>query len=196
MKALLRKHDHAMIERWMAYMEHRLASGWLPRESPAAWLVAAIRSEDWVIPEWFATAQEREAETQRVAEEQRATWAKAEERERQAAARQRAAVEQHLGIGERTSTLWDQARTLLRERGQFSPALFASYLLPIRGSAATVVTPVDIFCRFIESRTDHIAVVLSEILGRPVETIQVKHAELLADVVQNTSRRQGRQNEG
>ncbi|MBP7559235.1 MAG: replication protein [Armatimonadetes bacterium] len=187
-KALLSKHDHDTISRWIAYTEHKLASGWLPRESPAAWLVAAIRSGDWVIPEWFTTTQEKEAENQRVAEEQRAGWAQAEERERQAAAKQRAAVEEHLGIGERTRELWDQARALLRERGQFSPALFASYLLPLRGTAATIVTPVDIFCRFIESRSVQIALVLSETLGRPVETVEVKHTELPAKAMEGMPR--------
>lgn len=71
---------------------------------------------------------------------------------------------------------------------QLARALFVSYLLPLRSSTATVVTPVELFCRFIESRSANLAAALSEVVGRPVESVEVKHVVLPAELVEGSSR--------
>lgn len=180
-QALLRTNDPAIIQRWLAYTEHKLSHGWVPKESPAAWLVSAIRSKDWVIPDWFETPQEREQRVEQqadlAAEERtrRERDAQAEQREAEA---QRRAIESELGIGKRTRDTWDQTRALLAERRQSSPALLSSYLLPIRGAAATIATPVDFFRGVIEARADAIRDALSEVSGKPIETLHTRHIDL------------------
>jgi len=180
-QALLRKTDPAVIQRWLAYTEHKLSHGWVPKESPAAWLVSAIRSKDWVIPDWFETPQEREQRVEQqadlAAEERTRRERDAQAEQRQAEA-QRRAIESELGIGKRTRDTWDQTRSLLAERRQSSPALLTSYLLPIKGPVATIATPVDFFRGVIEARADAIRDALSEVIGKPIETLHTRHIDL------------------
>lgn len=180
-QALLRNNDPAIIQRWLAYTEHKLSHGWVPQESPAAWLVSAIRSKDWVIPDWFETPQEREQRLEQqagLAAEERIRRERDAQAEQRQAEVQRQAIESELGIGKRTRDTWDRARALLAERRQSSPALLSSYLLPIRGSVATIATPVDFFRGVIEARVDPIRDALSEVTGKPIATVQTRHIDL------------------
>jgi hypothetical protein len=180
-KKLLKDHDHAFVYRWLCYTEHRLQSGWVPKETPAAWLVSAIRSDDWVIPDWFQTPAEQAAERehkQRVAQAEQQSRAEAADQERQEAAAQRFAIEQELGIGERTRGVWQQTLDLLEEQGQMTPALLSAFLLPLDGSEATIATPVKFFGKVIAENADVIQAALEEVVGESIESVAVKHLQL------------------
>jgi hypothetical protein len=171
--------DH--VYRWVCYAEHRLAAGWVPRESPAAWLVSAIRSGDWVIPGWFRTPEDEAADTVQRLEAATAEHKQQEleaEQERHAAEAQRQAIERALGIGDSTRALWEKAKSLLEERRQFSPALFSAYLLPLRGGKAVITTPVEFFCGVIEARRGDIRSALEEAGGRTVGEVEVRYTAL------------------
>ena len=179
--ALVADYDPGLVYRWLCYAEYKLGTGWVPRESPAAWLVSAIRSQDWAIPDWFQTPEEKAA-----AEKQRQSMTRArlrdreqaEAAERKAAQAQRLAVEQKLGIGDSTRALWQQSLRLLDERAQMGPALLSAFLLPLRGTTATIVTPVKYFARAIAQNSDTIRAALEEAAGRTVQRIVVEHLEL------------------
>jgi hypothetical protein len=176
-KKLLKEHDPSIVYRWVCYAAHKLQTGWVPKESPAAWIVSAIRSEDWVIPDWFQTPEEKaeaKAAKQRVAEEERRSREQAADQERQAAEAQRRALEEGLGIGEEARELWDRTRELLQERGQMTPALFSAYLLPLRDGAAAIATPVEFFVEVIEQHAADIRAALEDTTEHTVERIEVR----------------------
>ncbi len=166
-----------LIARWVAYTEHRLRTGWVPKETPAAWIVAAIGSPDWVIPEWFQTPEEEEEIERRrqaaLAEETRRRE-EAEAIERQAAEAQRSAVEEDLGIDAATRELWAQTLALLQTRGKMTTALFGSYLLPIARGVATVATAVEFFRVVIQQHAEDIRQALEEVSGHSVTRIEVR----------------------
>ena len=163
---------------WVEYVKKRLADGWLPRESPAAYLVAMMRDESARVPEWFA--EELDAAALSVAEEaqRREQWDQQRRQEADEDRKTRERIEAELGIGPRTRELWEQAKALLDKRGALYPSLLMSYLLPLRrGSVATVVAPAAIIVPSIEERADEVAEALGELLGRPVKvTVQAREA--------------------
>ncbi len=176
-RKLLQNHDPALVYRWVCYTEHRLSSGWVPKESPAAWLVAAIGSGDWVIPTWFQTPEEQAeaaATKKRLTQAERRDREEARTREREAAEAQRRALEDRLGIGEDTRGVWEQTRELLQARGQMTPALFSAYLLPMHNGMATVATPVQFFCEIIPRHADAVRAALEEVTGAVVAGIEVR----------------------
>jgi len=177
-RRLLQKHDHQLIQRWLAYTEHRLSHGWVPKESLAAWLVSAIRSEDWVIPSWFQTPEEQAREQTQLAAEDQARRDEEAKAEREQAEAQRRAIESELRIGERTRDVWDRARAILAERKQMSPALYTAYLLPLRGTIATVVTPVGMFRDRIAQHAEAIREAIESATGKAIERVDVEFAEL------------------
>jgi hypothetical protein len=178
---ILRQFNAGHVYRWVCYVEHRLAAGWMPRETPAAWLVSAIRSGDWVIPDWFKTPQEEAEDAARRGEEASAQGQQQDreaEQERVAGEEQRRRIERELGIGESTRALWEAVKALLEERKQFSPALFSAYLLPVRGGKAVIATPVEFFCGVIEARREEIRSALEEATGRAIGELEVRHTAL------------------
>ena len=149
----------------------------MPRETPAAWIVSAIRSNEWVIPAWFKTPEEEVAERGREAEgleTVRRQETDEADRERREAEAQRRSIERDLGVGESTRILWEKAKALLEERKQFSPALFSAYLLPLRGGHAVVATPVEFFCGAIQGRSEEIRSALEEVSGRAINEVEVR----------------------
>jgi hypothetical protein len=178
---LIREHKAAAIYRWVCYVEHRLQSGWLPRETPAAWLVSAIRSKDWVIPDWFQTPEEHDAaqeQKQRQARVDQKNREAAAAQEQQAAEAQRLAIEQRLGIDEKSRTIWQKTLGLLQERDQMSPALLSAFLLPLEDGKAIVATPVKFFGKVIAQNADIIQSALEEVTGKGIEGVEVQHLEL------------------
>ena len=176
-KSLLRQHDPALVHRWVAYTERKLADGWVPDESPAAWLVSAIRSGDWVIPSWFQTPEERQAEVaerKKLAEEDAKRRQADLEREQREAEEQRRAVERKLGVGERTRETWEAVKALLEEREQFSIAFHSTFLLPLNGRTATLATTVPFFSKMIEKHSDALRAALTEVSGREIDAIAVE----------------------
>ena len=176
-QTLLKQHGPEVVDRWLAYTEHRLRGGWVPKETPAAWLVSAIRSGDWVIPEWFKTPSEEAAtrEAQDQAEQDRARQqAQEQERDREEAAAQRRELEDRLGIDDATRELWQRTRELLEERGEGSLALASAFILPFTSDVATVATPVAFFCKVIPRHEAAIRAALEELTGRPVRAVEVR----------------------
>lgn len=177
-KAILRHYDALVVYRWLAYAEQKLATGWVPQESPAAWLVTAIRSGDWVIPSWFQTAEEQEAaasQVQKTSARERTLREKAAELESREAAEQRRRMEGELGVGERTREHWERAKLLMAEWGEFSPVFYSAFLLPLNGGTATITTPVQFYCQQIERHSDVLKRAIQEVSGRPIETLEVTH---------------------
>lgn len=150
----------------------------MPRESPAAWLVTAIRSGDWVIPSWFQTAEEQEAaasQAQETSARERTLREKAAELESREAAEQRRRMEGELGVGERTRELWERVKALLTERREFSPVLYSAFLLPLNGGTATITTPVQFYCQQLERHSDALKRAIQEVSGKPIEALKVTH---------------------
>ena len=180
-RKLLKEHDASLIYRWVAYTEHRLRSGWAPKQTPAAWLVSAVRSGDWTIPDWFKTPEEEDAarvERVKVAAAERRRLEAAAEKERQAAEEQRAGLQEYLGVGEREEELWDQARALLQERQQMSASLLNTFLLPMANGIARIATPIETFCPFIEARANAIRSAIEEVTGLSIQRVEVRFAEV------------------
>jgi hypothetical protein len=170
--------EHHM-ERWVSYCEYKLSQGWLPHESPAAWTVAAIRSRDWQIPEWFEKRHEPEPPEDMVSAG-RAEMEAQREAEHSEYRQIRAAIEAELGVGEGTKQIWEQAQRKLEERGEMSPALLSTYLLPIRGKTATLVTPVPFFCQWIQRSLPLIGDILRQVTGKDDLNVEVACQEQLA----------------
>lgn len=178
-RQLIANYAEHHINRWASYCEYKLAQGWLPHESPAAWTVAAIRSKDWQIPEWFKTTDETEREAAEFVEQASAEAEAQREAEHQQYRQIRAAIETELGIGEGTKDIWERAREMLQECGQMSPALLSTYLLPIRGKTATLVTPVPFFCQYIQRILPLIGDILREVTGKIELNVEVACQENL-----------------
>jgi hypothetical protein len=178
---LARQFDARHISRWIGYTHHRLADGWEPDESVAAYIVAAIRSEDWVIPESFRTSDEQAAEaTSRREEQERLAQVVAEEadRERKREAERQAAVARELGVGERERRWWDDAKALLNERRQGSGALSSAYLVSLSHGKAVITTPVELFRTTLEGRAEYIREALAEVSGKQVSAVVVEAREV------------------
>lgn len=177
---LLANYAEHHIHQWVTYCEYKLAHGWLPHESPAAWVVAAIRSRDWQVPEWF----EQQLSPSTDAADDDGEMAARLEAQRQSELdeyeRIRATIEIELGIGETTKRIWAEARNILAEREQMTPALLSTYLLPIRGRTATLVTPVPFFCQYIERSVPAIAEILRDLTGKPDLCIEISCHEHLS----------------
>lgn len=177
-RSLMRQHEPMTIYRWVAYTEQRLAQGWIPQESPAAWVVSAIRSGDWVIPSWFRTPEEEKAA---VAREQAADAMVRTARERaiaeaqSEAMAQRRRMEEKLGVGDRTREYWERAKLLLEQWGEFSPVFYSAFLLPLKGRTATIATPVQFYCQQLERNADALKRAIQEVSGKPIETLKVIH---------------------
>ncbi len=174
---LLREHGPELVGRWIAYAEHKLAQGWLPNETPAAWLVAAVRAGDWIIPDWFKTPQQQaaaEAADREAEQELARRQEEAAAREREEAAAQRLAFEDSIGVDDEARRLWQQARELLDARGEGSIALAAAYLLPVTSDVATLATPVAFFRDRLADRAETIRAALAEASGRPVREIRIE----------------------
>ena len=173
---LLREHEPAHLYRWIAYLEHRLASGWAPKESPAAWLLAAIRSGDWQIPSWFRTPEEEAQSPRRQmldAEAQRLERERVLEERR--LEKQRARIERDLGIGPKTKEIWEQVRAWLEEHDESTVALHGALLLPLRGNEATVVTGIQFFARTLEAHREALQEALRAVTGREALTLKITH---------------------
>lgn len=178
-RELLANYSDDHINQWVSYCQYKLEQGWLPHESPAAWVVAAVRSDDWVIPDWFETEEEEAREAAQLVEEKSAELEAQRESELQQCRRIRSMIETELGIGEGTREIWEQTKERLQEQGEMSPALHSAYLLPIRGKTATIVTPVPLFCEYIQKITSDICEIITEISGKSDLEVEVACQESL-----------------
>lgn len=117
------------------------------------------------------------AEQRQGAEAERQRQAEAAETERQAAEEQRSAMEAQLGVGERTRALWEQVKSVLNERQEFSLAFHSAFLLPLNGRRVTIATPIQFYCQAIEKRTGVLKQAIEEVSGKQLEAIEVRFIE-------------------
>lgn len=178
-RELVANYSEHYINRWTSYCRHKLSQGWLPHESPAAWVVAAIRSEDWVIPEWFQTEEEAARDAAQFVKEKGAELEAQREAEMRQCRRIRSSIETELGIGEGTRNIWERTKDRLAELDKMSPALHSAYLLPIRGKTATIVTPVPLFCEYIQRILPTIRDIIREISEKNDVDVEVACQENL-----------------
>ena len=68
---------------------------------------------------------------------------------------------------------------MLQERGEMSPALLSTYLLPIRGKTAILVTPVPFFCQYIQRSLPLIGDILRDVTGKIELNVEVACQENL-----------------
>lgn len=77
---LLKEYPHDWLQKLIDFTLDKLEKGWKPKESVAAWLVAAVQDEEFRLPENFKTRKEREEERRKIEEQKR----KREEEKRKA----------------------------------------------------------------------------------------------------------------
>jgi hypothetical protein len=120
-RALLDRHETTRVADYVAHLKLKLESGWIPRESPAAWLMAALR-DGYTLPasdEVVARGLRRPSRQEVEAEERR---------ESEKAWEERHARLERLGVDEATDEVWRAVQADLREAGQWSPVLAACVL--------------------------------------------------------------------
>lgn len=169
---LLRAYDHEHIDIMCAYVSDRLAQGWAPQESVAAWLVAAIKGK-YKLPAGYQTPREREQRRQEEDAHHQRLSAAAVEAERQAeaeTARQRAGRLLSLGIEQSVDKVWQEVQALLRQRGEWSVVMALAYLKHIEGGLAILLAPESVRRRLGE-HAPAIATALAEISGHHVEVV-------------------------
>lgn len=169
---LLRGYDHEHIEAMCNYVSDRLAQGWAPQESIAAWLVAAIKGK-YTLPAGYLTPRERELRRQEEAAQRQRLSAAAVEAERQAEAetvRQRAGRLLALGIEQNVDKIWQETQALLRQRGEWSVVMALAYLKHIEGGLAILLAPESVRRRLGE-HAPVIAAALAEVSGQQVELV-------------------------
>jgi len=112
-RSLAATHGPEHIFQLTSYLRDKLASGWLPRESPAAWIVAALR--DGYIPPPRQAAERLTGKAPECVPEVPDPHAKLWE--------ERRAKLRRLGISEEVDSLWRELLQELKEAGHWSPAL-------------------------------------------------------------------------
>lgn len=168
---LLRECDHRQIEQMVQSVSERLQRGWRPKESVAAWLVAAIRN-NYAAPDNTPAAPSPEEAERRAQREQQARELSERERERadQESQRQREEQLQELGIEQNVDKLWQQAQMVLREREQWSAAMALSYLKNIENGCATLQVPVTQRERLLPYQAA-MQTALAEVVGAPLRLV-------------------------
>ncbi len=137
--SLIQKYDNDFLRRVIQFTYQRLERGWQPKQSAAAWIVAAVR-DNYEIPAEFeedrAEAEQEAAKTaslQKAIEQQRQQqskeyWTRREEKLRE------------LNISPKTEEIWQQVQELLTQRGAWTPALYLAFAAEISEDQATILT--------------------------------------------------------
>jgi hypothetical protein len=166
-RKLLRDYDVAKVDRLSGFLVERLKSGWVPQESSAAWLVAAIKG-DYQLPASFRAQKEIQAEQQAVESGRQEVWA-SEQAEVQGE-RLRRLLE--LGIEQNVDKLWQEIQAHLRAGGQWSVAMAMCFLKHIEDGVAVLLVPARARKR-LEGQIELLARVFSDFEGEDV-TVQVE----------------------
>jgi len=172
--SLIQKYDNDFLRRVIQFTYQRLERGWQPKQSAAAWIVAAVR-DNYEIPAEFeedrAEAEQEAAKTaslQKAIEQQRQQqskeyWTRREEKLRE------------LNISPKTEEIWQQVQELLTQRGAWTPALYLAFAAEISEDQATILTeqPVVRQRLTIKERQQAIRQALYDVTGRWVR-VEVK----------------------
>lgn len=119
---ILRQHELRRIEAVAAHVEMRLKHGWCPEESPAAWIVAALR-------EGYEVSRDDKDDSSQV---ERAGESERGRRQSEALVevwrQERASVLERYGIEQNMEKLWRTVQERMREAGAWSPVLATAML--------------------------------------------------------------------
>jgi hypothetical protein len=153
-----------------AECSRRLANGWLPEKSPAAWTVAAIKHPEWNVGRLVGAAQPATAPMET------ATPPPADVASGPSSPRD--AIEDQLGIGPNTREIWEKTMAAMRSEGTFTNALHAAFLLPIRGRTATVIVPAPMLARYLASAHRSLQEALRVVVGNPHLRVRIEYRPL------------------
>ena len=147
---VLRDYPPTRVREMLQYLVYRLQGGWRPRESPAAWLIAALR-DDYSIPQYeraSAQAQSGLSPARLAAESARRTA----DLERRLRMERRILLEDH-GVEQDVENMWQNARKRLRDRNEGSPVLAAAVLRVTSSGKAELLVPRPMLERIKEDAT-------------------------------------------
>jgi hypothetical protein len=161
----------------------RLAGGWLPRESPAAWTVAAIKHPEWNIGRVSAPPAEPPTPQAPAVAAVPAVEAPKAPLEPEGpppsdGVSARGAIEDVLGIGPGTRRVWATVVEAIRDQGIFTNALHAAFLLPIRGRTATLVIPAPVLERYLVKIHEPLQRALRDATGNPRLRLRIEYRQL------------------
>lgn len=159
---LIRDNEITQIRRALDYLMYRLEGGWQPQETPAAWIVAAIK-EKYVIPDRPEALGEPTNDPVKIAEE--AAQRAAEVSEQFADERRR--LLEHYGVEQYMEKVWQAVQAQLRSKQEWSPVLAAAVLRLNSDNTADLLAPVAIL-EHINSQIELITRALKSELGHEV----------------------------
>lgn len=169
---LLRSYDLDYIATMCTYLSDRLTKGWVPHESVAAWLVAAIKGK-YSLPAGYLTPAERAMQQKQESEraqQRQAEAAAAEQQWTAEARRQREGRLLALGIEQNVDKIWQKTQDHLRQQGEWSITMALAYLKHIEQGLAVIVAPESVRRRLLD-QLPVIATALGEVTGQTVEVV-------------------------
>jgi len=164
---LIHDNDPVYIRKALDYLQYKLSNGWEARETPAAWLAAAIK-EKYDIPDIVAdAAREKEVATQRAHEMKRLT-AQAETELR----KQREQTLRVHRIEQKVDKMWREIQAELREQGKWTPVFSATFLRLTSSDTGQLLAPPALLKR-LEPHLDGIGAAIKARTGDTI-SLEVK----------------------
>ncbi len=161
--ALLNNYPPKQITTVLNYLAKRLDQGWRPKESAAAWLVAAIK-------EGYELAEPADATERRTGQSIELAAQIEQERQEQTELfyKQRQVHLEKLGISPEVDDVWQQVQKVLREQESWSPALHLAFLAEVSEEMATIVCDQRVVHQRLsqKDRLQAIKRALHQVLGR------------------------------
>ncbi len=164
----IREKETIQIRQALDYLIYRLQSGWQPQETPAAWLVAALR-ENYMLPERREAPGRGGKDPVKSAED--AAQRAAEIRQQFTDERRR--LLQDCGVEQNVEKIWQAVQARLRSTDKWSPVLAAVVLRLASDSAAELLVPVAILPH-VKSQIEAIRQALERELAHEMR-LSVKH---------------------
>jgi hypothetical protein len=135
---VVRDYPPTRVNEMLQYLIYRLQGGWRPRQSPAAWLIAALR-DDYTIPQYEKTNAPDQS-TLSPARLAAASARRTAELERKLAIQRKILLEDY-GVEQDVENMWQRARQRLRDLNQGSPVLAAAVLRITAPDKAELLVP-------------------------------------------------------
>lgn len=167
--ALLEKHSQQRIERVIEHVRKRIASGWIPNQSAAAWIVAAIRDE------YDLASDHQEQWVQNITPEEAAKLSEEQEKQLQQKFSQAREEKAAALVGDVTiDRVWLQIQEEMKEEGTWAPVLASSFL-KFEDSRAFVLVP-EVVCDHAEGVQDQVARALesTDLISRDIKNVEME----------------------
>ena len=164
---LIRDNDVSHIRKALDYLQLRLETGWEPQQTPAAWLTAAI-NDQYEIPDVAAAGASQGGTTPEPAYDMERLAAQAQTEFRN----QRAHTLRVHDIEQKVDKIWREIQEQLRERGEWSPVLAATFLRLPSNDTAELLAPSPLL-NHLKPHVDTIAAAINARMGHTV-SIEVK----------------------